>query len=232
MLKKDYLIKDKYGEAKKIACRIEILGPEHLDEVLKLNKLIYELLANREILSTDTYEEMYQDLHKGAVVLGVFDDKHTLLAYRYSSFPGLETRNLAYDFDYPVELDKVCQLEATIVHPDYRGNNLQNKLVNIMIDIAADRGYTDLTSTVSPYNYHSLYNIMKNGLKIRALKRKYDNLLRFVLHGKIHDFDYGKQIDSINVSMEDLDKQTELLENGYIGFKLNEDRTIDYVKFD
>lgn len=228
---KDYLIKNKHDEYREVKSRIEILSAHQLDEVLKLNRHVYELLPNKQILSLDTYEEMYEDLHKGGVILGVFNDENSLVAYRYASFPGLEDRNLAYDFDIPIELEKVCQLETTIVHPDYRGNNLQDRLVKIMVGIARDRGYTDLTCTVSPYNYHSLNNIMKNGLKVRALKSKYQDLIRFVLHGKVDDFDYGKKIDVVNSFMEDIEKQMELLENGYIGFELHEDRTIDYVKF-
>lgn len=227
----DYLIKNKHTNPIQVQYRIELLSIEHLDAVLKLNRFIYSLLPNKQILALDTHEEMYENLHKGGFVIGVFDDKDILVAYRYASFPGLEDRNLAYDFDFPVELEKVCQLETTIVHPDFRGNNLQDRLAKMTIGIAADRGYTDLTCTVSPYNYHSLKNIMKSGLKIRALKNKYADLIRFVLHGKIHDFDYGKKVDTINLSMEDLDKQIDLLKNGYIGFELNEDRTIDYVKF-
>lgn len=228
---KDYLIKNKHGDAKRIETRIELLSVEHLDEVLRLNRLIYKLLPNQQVLSLDTYEEMYEDLVRDGVVLGVFDDNNRIIAYRYASFPGLEDRNLAYDFDFPVELEKVCQLETTIVHPDYRGNNLQNKLVKITIDIAKERGYTDLTCTVSPYNYYSLKNIMKNDMKIRALKPKYQDLVRFVLHGKIHDFDYGEKIDVINTHMEDIDRQKNLLKNGYLGDKLFENRTIDYVKY-
>lgn len=229
---KDHLVKNKHGASKEVESKIEILSHEHLDEVLKLNRLVYELLPNKQILSLDTYDEMYEDINKGGVVIGVFNDEEKLVAYRYASFPGLEDRNLGYDLDFPIELEKVCQLETTIVHPDYRGNNLQDRLVKIMIGIARERGYTDLTCTVSPYNYHSLNNIMKNRLKVRALKSKYQDLIRFVLHGKIHDFDYGKKVDLFNLSMEDIKKQMELLTNGYIGYGLHEDRTIDYVKFE
>lgn len=229
---KNYLIKNKHEGSKEEEYRIEVLSEKHLDEVLKLNRLVYDLLPNKQILSLDNYEEMYEDLNKGGVVLGVLNNENKIVAYRYASFPGLEDKNLGYDLNIPIELEKVCQLETTVVHPDFRGNDTQNRLVGIMKGIAKERGYTDLTCTVSPYNYHSLYNIMRNGLKIRVLRRKYDDLLRFVLHGKIHDYDYGKNIDTVNSSMEDIEKQMELLEKGYIGYKLYEDRTIDYVKFE
>lgn len=229
---KDYLIKNKHSETKKVEAKIKLLSLEHLDEVVRLNRQIYELLPNKEILSLDSYQEMYDDLNKDGVIIGVFNDEDKLVAYRYASFPGLEDRNLAYDFDFPVELEKVCQLETTIVHPDYRGNNLQDRLVKIMIKIAKDRGYTDLTCTVSPFNYYSINNIMKSGLKVRALKKKYKDLLRFVLHGKIEAYDYGNKLDLVNIHMEDIDKQQVLLKNGYIGDKLFENRTLDYVKYE
>lgn len=228
----DYLIKNKHNEAKKVEAKIKLLSLEHLDEVVSLNRQIYKLLPDKQLLSLDTYEEMYEDLNKNGLIIGVFNDEDRLVAYRYASFPGLEDRNLAYDFDFPVELEKVCQLETTIVHPDYRGNNLQDRLAKMTIEIAKDRGYTDLTCTVSPYNYYSLNNIMKSNLKVRALKKKYDDLLRFVLHGRIGNYDYGKKIDVINITMEDIEKQMELLNKGYIGDELFENRTIDYVKYE
>src|SRR5699024_1882774 len=130
------------------------------------------------------------------------------------------------------ELLKVAHLETTVVHPDYRGNNLQHRLGTIMIDLATQKGLTQLTCTVSPLNYYSLRNNMNNGLKIKALKPKYGGMLRYILHKKLNtDTDYGKKLDTINIFMEDIEEQIRLLKNGYIGFELHEDRTIDYIKF-
>lgn len=230
-IEKGNLIRKKDGKVTKTEYRIEILSTEHLNEVLKLNRLVYDLLPNKEILSLDSFEDMYDDLNKDGVVIGVLDNEDKILAYRYASFPGLEDRNLAYDLDFPIELEKVCQLETTIVHPDYRGNNLQSDLVAIMISMARERGYTDLVCTISPYNYFSINNIMKNGLKVRGLRKKYDNLLRFIMHGKVTPYDYGNKIDSVNTSIKDIEQQMNLLKNGFIGYELHKDETLDYVKF-
>lgn len=231
ILKRGNLIKNKHGDPKEVEYRIQILKSDRLDDVLKLNRLVYDLLPNKEILSLDTFQEMYDDINKGGIVIGVLDNDDNILAYRYAAFPGLEDRNLGYDFSFPIELEKVCQLETTIVHPDYRGNNLQSDLVGIMIGFAKERGCTDLACTISPYNYYSLNNLMKNGLKVKALKAKYNDLLRFILHGKIIDYDYGNPIDTVNTSITDIERQKDLLKNGYIGYKLHKDETLDYTKF-
>ena len=231
IVKRGILIKNKHSNPKEVDYRVEILKSDRLNDVLKLNKLVYDLLPNKEILSLDTFQGMYDDLKKGAILLGALDNDDNIFAYRHAIFPGLNERNLAYDLNFPIDFHKVCQLETTIVHPDYRGNRLQSKFVGLIIDLVKDRGYTDLACTISPYNYPSLNNLMKNGLKVRALKEKYNDLLRFVLHGKIGGYDYGNPIDTVNTPIKDIEKQKDLLEKGYIGYKLHKDESLDYVKF-
>lgn len=230
--KKDYLVNNEYLEGLGDDLRIEVISEDHLKDVVELNELVYDQLPDKEILYLDSYETMLEDLNKGALLIGLYNDENKLVAYRYSSFPGLEDRNLAYDFEFPVDLMKVCQFETTIIREDYRGRSLQDRMLKVSKAIANDKGYTDFTTTVSPYNYHSLYNMMNNHLKIMALKKKYGGLVRFILHGKMDSYDYGTEVDTVNVHMENIEKQKELLKKDYIGYTLNEDKTIDYVKFE
>ena len=80
---------------------------------------------------------------------------------------------------------------------------------------------------------------MKNGLKIKALKRKYassengdDGLWRFILHS-----DMKKQIlnpvDLVISKWANIEMQRDLIEQGYIGYEINKDsQQLNYIKFE
>ena len=178
-------------------------------------------------------------MKSGAKIIGVFNETDNLIAYRYISFPGSDNKSLAYDIDLPKnQMDKVVHLETTVVHPEYRGNALQSITLQYAAAEVKALGYRHLLCTVSPQNMFSLYNIMKNGLKIKALKRKYsssenpDGLWRFILHKDMAIESYNKPISSYMSGLENLDEQKGLIDRGYIGFNIfRENRLLNYAKF-
>ncbi len=212
---------------------------KELNRVVELENHVYENLLNKNILFMDSYEEMLDDMKSGAKIIGVFNEANDLIAYRYISFPGLRSKSLAYDIELPrSQMDKVVHLETTVVHPDYRGNALQSLTLQHAAAEVKALGYRHLLCTVSPQNMFSLYNIMKNGLKIKALKRKYkspdnpDGLWRFILHKDMAIKSYERPIDSFMSKLENLDEQKHLIDMGYIGFNIfRENRLLNYAKF-
>src|SRR5690606_3348903 len=118
-------------------------------------------------------DDMYHEIKNGGKIIGVLNSKDRLIAYRYISIPGIRNHNLGLDIGIPHEqLKKVIHLETTVVDPIYRGNGLQDLTLQIASKLVRKEGYRHLLCTVSPYNFYSLYNVMKNGLKIKALKKK------------------------------------------------------------
>ena len=239
LLKKGYLFKNRHESNEREEFTMRLISTESLEKVVDLEDKIYEGLPNKEILFVDSYEDIYNDLLIGAKIIGVFNSLNELIAYRYVSFPKMDRRNLGCDIKLPInELDRVCQLETTVVDPPYRGNNLQSITLGLMIPIVKAEGYKHLVCTISPLNYHSVNNIMKHGLKVKDLKKKYatdgnDGIWRYILHGTTSDSSYGKIIDTVNSNMDDLEKQISLMENGYIGYELvSKNQTLNYVKFE
>lgn len=238
LLTKGYLIKDKYKTKEYEEYTMELLPKERLNEVIDLQLKVYDGIDNKEILYLDSYDEMYEDMKNGAKVIGVLNSQGKLISYRYIGFPGNDSRNLGYDINLPKkELDSVVHLETTVVDPIYRGNNLQSLTLEIAKDLVSEEGYKHLLCTVSPYNFYSLYNVMKNGLKIKKIKIKYgksnenDGLLRFILHRDLMH-PYTNPIDLVVSKWANLDKQRELIENGYIGYEIFKDtRKLNYIKF-
>ena len=228
---KDLSIPEKYS--------MRFISIEELSGVVALENYVFDNLPNKNVLFKDSFDEMHEDMAAGAKILGVFNEAGDLIAYRYISFPGISRKNLAYDISLPKsQMDKVVHLETTVVHPDYRGNALQSITLQHAASMVGNMGYRHLLCTVSPQNLFSLYNIMKNGLKIKALRKKYhssenpEGLWRFILHRDMAIARYEKPIDSYILKLEDLDEQKNLIDRGYIGFNIfRENRLLNYAKF-
>ncbi|MGB3366211.1 MAG: hypothetical protein WBA54_01860, partial [Acidaminobacteraceae bacterium] len=186
---------------------MKLVLPDELDSVMELQEHVYKNLPNKNVLFCDEYDDIYNDLKGDSKILGVYNSSSKLIAYRYISVPGITGKNLGLDIGLSGdELKHVAHLETTVVHPEYRGNNLQSlTLVNLVPQIL-ELGYNHLICTISPQNPYSLYNIMKNGLSIKALKRKYitkeneNGLWRFILH-----MDLNEVIDLKKVSLKTLE---------------------------
>jgi hypothetical protein len=240
ILDKDFLIKDKHGVSTLENYTAKLVSYEALDEIIDLMQRVYDSLPIKEVLFMDSYEDIYEDLTKGAKIIGVYGEDEQLIAFRYVSFPGDEEKNLGNDVGLPKEIfHKICQLETTVVDIPYRGNNLQSMTLGLMIPIIKEEGYNHMVCTISPYNYYSVNNIMKHGLKVKELRRKYasdestnDGFWRYILHGIIEEEYNGEILDEINVDMTDIDLQRSLLKDGYIGFELDKEKEyLKYIKF-
>jgi|GEM_PF-208310 len=239
IIQKGKLIRERHGAQDMENYVARLVSYEALDHMVDLIQRVYDALPNKEVLFVDSYEDMKQDLDEGAKVIGIYGEDNQMIAYRYVSFPGFQDRNLGRDVGLPEDaLQKVCQLETTVVDPPYRGNNLQYMTLSLMKPIVASEGYEHMVCTISPYNYFSVNNIMRHGLKIKNLKRKYGNLpdnsdgiWRYILHGRI-DTEENFAVDKmVNLPMTLIGKQKELLEAGFIGHRLHRDQSLDYVQY-
>ena len=241
LLNKGLLMKNKHANMQLEEYKMELLGKDRLREVIELQQRVYDKLPNKDVLYMDSYYEMLEDMEAGAKVIGVQNEENRIIAYRYIAFPGNDKRNLGYDINLAEEeMHKVVHLETTVVDPVYRGNNLQSLTLETAKEMVKKDGYEHLLCTVSPYNFYSLYNIMKNGLKIKALKKKYgsneigdEGLWRFVLHNDIKKQSILNPIDTVISKWANLDMQKELIDRGYIGYELYKDnRALNYMKFE
>ncbi len=239
MLKKGLLYINDHGKYIPEEYYMSLLSIKNIDEMISLQNTVINQLENKEIFFPDTYYTLYDSIMNGAIVLGVYNINNQLICYRWVKSPKMNKDNLGYDLNLPSEsLNYVMHLESTVVDPKYRGNNLQYLTLDVLLPVIKDMGAEHLACTVSPFNVHSLNNIMKHGLKVKVLKRKYDTkendgLWRYILHKTIEDKNYGRIIDIIISDIEDIHKQTNLLSQGYIGFELiKKDKKIKYIKFE
>ena len=239
ILQRGYLAKNKNTNKTIEEYKMKLISKDRLDKVMELQYKVYEGLSNKNILFMDSYKDMLEDLEKGAKIIGVLNRNDELISYRYIGFPGNSAANLGNDINLDTkELKKVVHLETTVVDPAYRGNRLQYTTLQVATDLTKKQGYHHQICTVSPHNFYSLYNIMKSGLKIKSLKRKYgssedsdDGLWRFILHRDLNE-KFSNPIDLIITKFGDYEKQQNLIENGYIGYDIVKDtQSVNFMKF-
>lgn len=209
-----------------------ILDKTNIDELIDLQNEVARHLKNPETFVMDSREFIFNevlDKDKGRAI-GVFAGKG-LIAFRTVSFPGKSQFNMGRELELPEdELDHVVHLEATVVHPEYRGNKLQAKMMKHTFDMVFKLGYYHILCTVSPFNYPSLKNVMDAGLVIKALGQRegpYEGKWRFLLHRDLRFIGTKRYRRSIEVENEKLDKQIEILNRGYQGFLLSRNRYMD-----
>lgn len=215
---------------------MRLLIADEIESAMKLQEYVYDNLINKDILFCDEYDDVVRDVLDKGKIIGVFNSFGDLVAYRYISIPGETDKNLGRDLGIMEdELFKVAHLETTVVHPEYRGNGLQSLTLEKTLPIIGNMGFKHLLCTVSPQNIYSLYNILKNGLAIKSLKKKYgttveNGVWRFILHRDLEEsmiLDFNEQRV---LRIDSFDEQKKLISNGYVGNRLcKENKMIDYV---
>lgn len=202
-----------------ISYEVKFLDINSIDYVIKLQEIMVQALPDKEIFRLTTLEEFRDILAVQRSVIGVLT-KHGLIAYNVISFPGKEGDNFGVDIGLPQEeLGKVAHLKAVVVHPDYRGNQLQRRLGKAHTEVIRDLGYRHVCSTVSPKNAVSIQNHFANGFVIKGLKVKYGDRLRYIMYKNIfHTFVPGPDVAEVDGT--DIDGQKTLIDRGFAGFKI------------
>jgi ribosomal protein S18 acetylase RimI-like enzyme len=164
---------------------MKFLNKDSLHELMSLQDLIGENLPDHEIFrlhSKKDFKDIFQSEHS---VIGV-ETTDGLVAYSIIRIPGLAEDNLGRDINLAKEeLIKVAHLQATAVHPLFRGNGLQRKLAIAHLDELERTGYKHVCCTVSPRNPISLHNIMSCGFVIKGLIPKFEGWWRYIMYKDI-----------------------------------------------
>jgi len=218
---------------------MSLLSIKDIDRVMALQEAVYAALPNKDVLAIDSQQFVEDSLRNDGFVIGVHNHKDRLVAYRFIALPKSQPDNMGLDIHLPKsDLHRVAHLETTLVHPDYRGNGLQSKTLQQAFPLLREKKIKHLICTVSPFNFFSLSNIMKNGLKIKVLTRKYgklddhsDGLWRFILHRDLEARPLIERAKRIHVNLDAFKIQEILLANGFVGDSLSHDGlTLSFVK--
>ncbi|CAD2076683.1 GNAT family N-acetyltransferase [Jeotgalicoccus meleagridis] len=201
------------------------LTKNDVDDMCLLQDSVYEFLEQKEVLQKLTREEFEKGVEQGYTA-GVFVDGQ-LVALRTMYLPDLdEEEHLADDVGVPRE--RSIYSEISLVHPNHRGQGLQTKMGEFLIDQVKGSGDFDyIFSTVMPSNLASLKDKFKLGFKIMRTRLKYNGKRRHILYLPLES-ELKADNEMIKVKYDNYDWMMNDGQN-YIGWKLDGE-FIEYYK--
>ncbi|WP_029054291.1 GNAT family N-acetyltransferase [Sporosarcina ureae] len=210
---------------------LSLLTEDQLPEVLALQQRIIAVLEQPDFLQPLTEEEFVYILRGNGMMVGAFID-HRLIAFRAMLDPGEDEEHLGIDAGVLTnELSSVLYSEISGVDPDYRGHGLQTKLGKWLMEHVERDRYRYICTTVAPFNIPSLKDKFALGLRIKELKVKYGNKLRYILFKDLQEPSRGTTSEQQFVLMENTEQQQKLLKQGWIGEYIEKKNDHWYVKY-
>jgi ribosomal protein S18 acetylase RimI-like enzyme len=191
-----------------------------LVSIIKLQDEVVKGLEDSSAYYPLTEDEVIMLLDKKGFSLGAFNNEGELIGYAAAYFPGYSQDNLGLDLKfYESQLLQVAHIEAGFVSPSWRGQGWQFMLYQELIKGIISTGqYRYILSTVACNNYPALHNSLRLQLYITGLLQKYRNWLRYLLIRDINEPIYINKNANISCHPLEIDRQLELLKQGYYGF--------------
>lgn len=194
-----------------------LLTEDQLPEVLSLQERIISVLDQPEFLQPLTEEEFKYILRGNGMMAGAYIDDR-LIAFRAMLDPGEDEEHLGIDAGVAQdELSSVLYSEISGVDPDFRGHGLQTILGKWLMEHVESERYRYICTTVAPFNIPSLKDKFALDLRIKALKVKYGNKLRYILFRDFKEPFKETTSEQQSVPMKNIEQQQQLLKDGWIG---------------
>lgn len=206
---------------KKQPLHMKRLYLEDLPVIEEVQQRVIDSLSEKETLQPLTTEEFLFILNERGLLVGAYVEEQ-LIGFRALLVPEIDEEHLGYDLGLPEEdLPHVIYQEISVVLPEYRGNRLQQKLADVIMkelpNLEGDFRY--VCCTVAPMNIPSLKDKFSQHMHIGALKEKYDGMLRYILVKDMKNAS-PEYTGYTSAKIDDLEKQQELLAEGYAGIGL------------
>ncbi|MDD2422375.1 MAG: hypothetical protein PHC60_02085 [Heliobacteriaceae bacterium] len=219
-------------DAKQYPYIIRLLDRTDVAALMHLQSCVLDTLEHKSFCVPLSLAEHHVILDGNGESLGLFIHNR-LYAACSILFPGYREDNMARELNFGDEaLPQVAQLELSLVHPDFRGNKLQERMAGMLARRAEQRKQCRyLFTTVSPYNYPSIETVMALGMYIAKLGKMYYQWDRYVVY---KDFFHPVSLDvstTIHVPGTCFAKQQGLLRDGFFGHSLYKDGENLMIKF-
>jgi GNAT superfamily N-acetyltransferase len=199
---------------------MRFLDEDAARDVFLLQEAIIRRLPEPEIFKGHDEDCLQELLLQERSAIGVLTDD-VLIAYNLIHDPFDNEDNLGTDLKFSEsDLKRVIHLQASAVHPAYRGNALQTRMIQTHLAVIRGLGLEHVCCTVSPKNPVSLRNVLAEGFQIRALKPKFDGWWRFIMHKNIFQ-PLTFTGEEIKIKGSDIHGQLSLLDRGFSGFEID-----------
>ena len=203
--------------------RLRQLDLDDVAALVELQEIVRRALPDPQLFQCEN-ESYYAGVIAGTGAgFGAFDGD-IMAGYGIVALPGDRPDNLCHDVPFfRIDPADVAHLDGSAVHPDYRGKAIQQRLSELRIAFAAEKGARHLLMTVAPGNPHSLRNHLNmGGFRVRAIKRKYGGMWRLILH---RELDCGEASGAGRrefCRLEDIEAHRRLLAAGFLGVRVVE----------
>lgn len=212
---------------------IRHLSVKNLNEILLLQQKVIDALTTDSFLQPLSDEEFSTILNGNGLMIGAYFD-NVLIAFRAMLEPELDDEHLGKDAGLPESVwPQVLYSEITNVDPEFRGNNLQVLLGEIIFGAVDKTRFRYICTTVAPFNIASLKDKFAHGLEIVSLKRKYGNMLRYILMKdlSLESLETGT-LEIQYIPMAATEEQQQLLEDGWIGSDIEKRNDSWFVRYE
>lgn len=150
---------------------------EDTEPLIRLLAEVRQGMPHKEWFYLDPPEEVRERMENGTMQLWVAMDGERLAGAFDALLPGLEDCNYGYQLGFSrEELEKVVNMDTAAVHPDYRGQHLQRRLLQAAEAELSGTGEKHLLCTIHPENVYSLRNALAQGYIIQRTLPMYGSV--------------------------------------------------------
>ena len=154
------------------------LSEENFGDVAKLYEDVSNSMNNKNWLKNRDFAALKETVDNGGFIIGCYVGLD-LIACALCDVPSIKDLELLSHLGVSVEDFKSTYISGFVmVHPMYRGNSLQSKLLDLRIDIAKSQRKKYILTVAAVDNIHSIKNILNKGFEFKTQQENEYGILR------------------------------------------------------
>lgn len=160
---------------------------EDAEQMHLIMKNVYNELDDQSLFVCDDLDFVRQHIENEGLAVVAKNENDQIVGCSIVRYPGESDDNLGRDLGLAEDdWSRVVHMESCVVLPQYRGNNLQYKMLKYAEKLIDTSKKNIFLATVSPENPSSYKSFEKNGYSLEMTKEKYGGLMRRI---------YKKEVD-------------------------------------
>ena len=168
--------------------QIRLCDSNDVDDIYKIENIVIDNFKENEKgyflpFKKETYLRIVNDPINDGEIYGAFLD-NKMMAWIFLSVSNRMKQIKSYIPDIE---GKCADIDGVIVLPEYRGNHLQNILVEHLEKRAKELGINNIVAEVTFGNDYSLKNLQSMGYEIKTWYQKDENIKRHILLKRLED---------------------------------------------
>lgn len=162
--------------------KIRLCNSNDVDDIYKIENIVINNFKENETgyflpFKKETYFRIVNDPINDGEIYGAFLD-NKMIAWIFLSVSNMMKEIKSY---VPDIKGNCADIDGVIVLPEYRGNHLQNMLVEYLEKRARELGINNIVAEVTFGNEFSLKNLQSMGYEIKTWYQKDENIKRHIL---------------------------------------------------